>query len=136
MKYATTCKFCKKPISIETNDSYDGISDPLKLRPLAACNSCADLRVERRELSSKLANLCFVIQSATDKERANKTDRWRQMLTTLSRQYAEMVRKWQKAPYLSWDEECVSLILENPEQWPDIIARLWNLYEPELITEP
>lgn len=124
----TTCKFCRKPITISISDSYDYLADPHKLIPLAACNQCADLRVERRSIESKVKFICKMRQ--LDNNRAIKgADRDRVALEKLLKQYANMIARWHFMQGMTWDDAALDLIMDKPAHWFDILGTLWRIFK-------
>lgn len=126
MRYGTTCKFCKKPITIEIDDSYDVLGDPQKLIPLAACNHCADVRVKRRNLESALQRQCSAIQ-LLNSAGVKVPEKARKNLTYLAQQYAKMIADWNHTKDTAWDDAIVDALLQKPQDWGNIIARLWKM---------
>ena len=127
MKPGTNCKFCKKPIVVETDDEYSTMGDPLKILSLAACNRCADLRIERRKLESSVKTICTMRQM--DKRIAG--DRFKEhqaALEALLKGYANMIARWHLMSGMSWDDKAVAVIMEHPEAWPDVLATLWRVF--------
>lgn len=129
MLHATSCQFCKLPITLEIEDGYAGLGDPHKLIPMASCNHCADLRVCRRTLEGKLRTVCRVIQmsgqNATDTLKSNT----KKSLTRLTQDYAKMIARWHRLEGMAWDEECVNQLMEHPEQWGEIVSQLWKTFK-------
>lgn len=128
MKHATNCKFCQRPITVEIDDTYAGLGDPFKILSFATCNRCSDLRVERRRLEYHLRRVCSgleILKSAKvvipDKARAN--------LVAITRQYAEMVSRWNNMKGMLWEEAIVDALLQDPHHWGDIIGRLWRMHK-------
>lgn len=128
MKYATHCKFCKKPITIQIDDSYDALGDPLKILPLAACNACADLRVLRRNLEKTIATICNRLIFSSGKADAAVLQKSRTALTHWTKEYAKMVAQFHGTDGSCWDEAIVETILESPNQWGEVLGRLWTMY--------
>lgn len=128
MKHATNCKFCKKPITIEIDDEYSKLGDPLKIIGLAACNRCADLRVEKRNLEAKIRFTCMMRAASLKKPSETQDQKARGVLESLTKKYANMIARWHHKDGMAWDEECVNLLMEKPAQWGIIIGELWKLY--------
>lgn len=124
----TTCQFCKKPITLEIADSYDEVSDPHKLIPLACCNHCADIRVERRSLEAKIKFICKM--RLLDSSRATKAyEKDRSALEKLLKQYAHLIARWHFMDGMSWDEAALDLIMDKPAHWFDILGTLWRIFK-------
>lgn len=128
MNHATNCQFCKRPITLEIDDSYAELGDIHKLIPMAACNRCADLRVERRTLEAKIKHVCMMRAFSKRKPSDEENEKATKVLTKLTQDYANMVARWHERQGMAWDEECVALLLEKPQQWFDILGNLWRMY--------
>lgn len=124
---ATNCKFCKAPITLEIDDSYDPVSDPNKLIPLAACNPCADIRVRRRILETKIGKACRALQllSPGDKEDREELSK---ILEKLTQGYAKMICKWHGYEGMVWEECCVAEIVSKPDHWGEALGRMWQAF--------
>lgn len=129
MRHATHCKFCKSPLTVEIDAEYSALGDPLKILGLAACNRCADLRVERRTLESRISFLCEMISQLSGKPDQDTRAKWREALTALTKRYARMVAAWLKATAPAWDEESVNLLMEQPSDCNKILSTFWRLYK-------
>ena len=127
MKHATHCKFCQKPITLTIDDSYAELGDPLKLIGLAACNDCADVRVERRKLEAKIWLACEVVIRAGKMEGEERA-RHSEKLTKLTQDYAKMIARWHKKEGMVWDEALVDTIMEHPNQWGEFLSKLWAMF--------
>jgi hypothetical protein len=125
----TTCKFCRQPITVQIADSYDELSDPLKLLPLAACNHCADLRVERRKLESKIQFICKLREFGPKVPSPEKNRDTRSILETHTKAYAKLIARWHEMDGMSWDEEVVNQIMDHPENWGEVLGRLWRMFK-------
>lgn len=121
-----TCKFCQQPITIWIAVSYE--RDTEKLVPKACCNRCADLRVERRGLESKIKFICMMRVLPKRRPSEDETKKAHGLLTKLTRDYANMIARWHGADGMAWDEECVNLLLDKPEHWPQVLGTLWSLF--------
>lgn len=127
MKHATNCKFCRKPITIEIDDSYAELGDPHKLIPMAACNSCADIRVERRVLESKIKYSCMN-RLSTKRPSEEYLNKFRNLMEKLMKDYASMIARFHFMSGMSWDDECLEAIMEHPENWNEVLSRLWKMF--------
>lgn len=127
MKHATHCKFCKKPITIDVDDDYESIGDPHKLIPMAACNSCSDIRVERRVLESKIKKACME-RVSTKRPSDEYLNKFRNLMEKLMKDYARMIARFHFMSGMAWDDECLELIVEHPAQWTEVLSRLWKIF--------
>lgn len=128
MNHATNCKFCKKPITIEIDESYAELGDPYKLIQMASCNSCADIRAERRSLEAKIKYTCGMRVASKKKTSETETSKARTLLEKLLKQYANMIARFHFMQGMSWDDECLEAIMEHPENWSEILSRLWKMF--------
>ena len=121
-----TCKFCKKPITLEIADSYT--HDHLKLIPLACCNACADNRIERRSVERKiqLVVTCLALAGSNKTEKLVETSR--AQITKLTKAYAHLIAKWHRMEGELWEPYIVDQIMERPEQWGDTIGHMWRSF--------
>lgn len=127
MRHATTCKFCHNPITIEVDAEYAELGDPLKLLPLAACNQCADLRVERRFLEDRIRKAAMIF-AAIRKPGDEAKQVARVNFTSLCTRYARMIARWHRVEGMSWDQAIVDQMMERPEQWPDTLSQMWKMF--------
>ena len=128
MNHATHCKFCKIPITLEIADNYSPEFDPHKLIPMAACNSCADARVQRHAIEGKIGRVCAHYQMLSVTQRTEKRESTAMALTKLTQDYATMISKWHKMQGRCWHEDCVQLLLDKPDKWTIILHTLWELF--------
>lgn len=136
VEIGTTCKFCKKPITLKIAKSYSELGDPQKLIPMAACNSCADLRVERRSLEAKVKFICMMRKTEGKKESDSQQQERREALEKLLKQYAHLVARWHFMEGMAWDDAALDTVMEKPGQWFDVLATLWKTFKaatPELL---
>ena len=133
MKHATNCKFCQIPITLEIEDSYAALGDPMKLIPFAACNRCADLRVRRRIIESEIKrSVAPLIIAPIATAEQNSTARER--LIPLTKKYATLIADWVGSKTSQWETSIPESIIENPEQWTNILSRLWKIHkQPSLV---
>jgi hypothetical protein len=128
-KFGTTCKFCKTPITLSIDDAYDAISDPQKIIPLACCNRCADLRVEKRKLESQIQHVCTLFRLSPKKYDSDTITKTKGALTRLTQDYAKMICRWNRMEGMAWEESVVEQLIEHPESWADVIGRLWKVFK-------
>ena len=121
-----TCKFCHKPLTIWVSVTYE--KDPNKLLPMATCNRCSDLRTERRGLEAKIKYICMMRAFPKQRPSDVETQKARGLLTKLTRDYANMIARWNGADGMAWDEECVNLLIDKPVHWPEVLGVLWKMF--------
>lgn len=122
MKHGTHCKFCHIPITIEVSDDY--IGDPLKIIGFAACNQCAQLRQDRRDLEESLQKLCLVFHRSNQATKEQTLETVRAGLSTMTRKYSKVVADWCKIP-LHFEPEVVDKLLAQPDHVLIILKSLW-----------
>ena len=124
MFHSLTCKFCKRPITVEISDDYAKLHDPYKILPMACCNFCSDIRVERRMLEGTIQRVCSaisVVPVSDEKRRATM----RGVLEKLTKKYAGMVARWYGMEGGLWEEGVLDVLMKNPNEWPDVLGKLW-----------
>lgn len=121
MKHTTNCKFCKDPITIEIDDGYAELGDPLKLIRLAACNRCADFRVARSKYHDFFANICIEIANAR-RDNSPRLAHLHTIVTDASRRYAQAVCAFLRSRTLHWNEDLGTAIFNSPDKWPKLLA--------------
>lgn len=127
MNHATNCKFCHKPITLEVDDAYAALGDPHKLLPMAACNFCSDIRVERRRLEASLAKVAAMIALVPRDGKEAAT--LRAVVERMTKNYAEMIARWHHLQGCVWDVEAVNLIMDKPHAWSQVLTTLWSLFK-------
>ena len=128
MKHGTTCKFCQKPITVEIDDTYAALGDPLKLLGLACCDRCADLRVEHRKLEANIMHLCRIRELDPKVAKAREQSH-RSTLEKLLKQYANMIARFHFMEGMSWDDASLELIMDKPEAWSSVLKELWKMFK-------
>ncbi len=126
MKYGTNCKFCKKPITIEIDDAYAELGDPYKLLPMAACNRCADLRVQKRNIEGQLGSLCASISVAKGSKDGMPKNA-KSNVERLTKIYASLIARWNNLDGMAWEPGIVDAIIADPHHWGDISHRMWQM---------
>jgi hypothetical protein len=137
-QHATHCKFCHKPITLEVSESYDTIGDKLKLFPAAACNPCADIRVDRRQLEAKISRAAMTLAGAGPKATVEFRGRFHAILEKLLQDYAKLIARWHHLSGMSWDDAALDTIMDHPTHWPQILQTLWTIFQdsnPSRITK-
>lgn len=124
----TSCKFCHRPVTIQIDDSYDEHGDIHKLIPMCSCNRCADLRVARRVLWYKLLRVCRNLQMLGQSD-TKERETYRKILIILTKNYAQLIARWNGMEGMVWEEEVVNAIMAKPMDWPDIVNRLWRMFK-------
>lgn len=127
MNHATTCKFCKLPITVTIDDDYAALGDPYKLIPLGACNHCSDVRVERRRLETKISMAVSRMVRAGKLDEDEKKEH-AEGLSLLLKDYARMIARWHRKEGMCWDDEIVNSVMKFPEKWTEFLGRLWRMY--------
>lgn len=128
MNHGTTCKFCKKPITIEIDDDYTSLGDRFKIFVLATCNRCADLRVERRNIECKVKITAMMLVVAGNHRTPELDSKCRNVFEDLLKKYANLIARWHYLSGMSWDDEAVRLAMDKPEHWSKVLAMLWKIF--------
>ena len=127
MIHGTTCRFCKRPITPEIDDNYSGLGDPYKILPMACCNFCSDIRVERRVVEEKIQRACRALSSLSVSDTKGR-DNMRALLEKLTKKYARMIARWYGNEGSLWDEGVLEVLMKQPNQWPDALGKLWSSF--------
>ena len=127
-KFSTECKFCKKPITIEISQSYFGLNDPFKLLPLASCNKCSDLRVERIGIENSVKRVAMILHLAGRNRSSEMVSRSRDSFIKLTQKYANLIARWNGMDGGAWDVEGVELLLDKPDHWSKILGEFWKMF--------
>ena len=126
--HSTSCKFCHRPITVEIDDDYASLGDPFKIIPLASCDHCADLRVERRGLEFRLARASSIVSLLPVGE-AKKREAMRAILERLTRAYAKLIARWHRMDGELWEPGIVDQIMDNPLKWGNTIGHMWRAFK-------
>lgn len=127
MNHATTCQFCRRPITVEIDDDYAAIGDPYKLIQKRACNECADVRVLRRVLEERISRQATTFAGMhRPTEDAKKVIR--KNLVKLLENYARMIARWNRVEGMMFDEAAVDTLMEKPSQWAEVLSKLWTMF--------
>lgn len=131
MKHAITCKFCHKPITVEIDDDFAKMWPELgkKLLAAASCNRCADLRVEKRHLEAKIKRAAMILHLSSKRDRAKLVESLRETFIEYTKQYANMIARWNNRDGMVWDEEVVNQIMEHPDNFGEFLGRLWRMFQ-------
>lgn len=121
MKRATTCKYCKIPLILNIDDAYGELGDEHKLIPMAACNRCADLRVNIRRLIDSVGRLCSNLIQWAGGKNADRRGKVLPILHQVTRKYAEQFARLHNSKRMIWSEDFGLLLWERPEKWGIII---------------
>lgn len=124
------CKFCGIIIHPEIHEEYAQLRDPLNLLRLAACNRCADLRVERHRLEEKILRTCMRLASFGAISPGSEADqRFRSRLTERTKIYTQFIARWHGANDAWWEESFVDALMAAPESCFQTLRRFWTAYE-------
>lgn len=128
MNVETTCKFCKRPITLEIDPSYDIGKDPMGLVPLACCNRCADLRERRRNIVAALNEVCLSLAAELNPSVLFKMkDEAREGMRTLLMKYRGLAEDWHHGDCGDWDEAMLDAVLASPRNYTSVLGRIWNM---------
>lgn len=70
----TNCKICKYPMTVTVPKGYLDLGDPLKLLPMATCNTCFDLRETGARLYSRILHICVDTKSLMLSKKRDRAD--------------------------------------------------------------
>lgn len=123
------CKFCQRELVLMCDPSYDLAGDVHKLLAMAACNRCADLRIRKRKLETRIELAAQKFKQATMDREPDLCSALRVKLTELTTHYCNLIAEWLGATSAYWDREIVELICDKPDHWPAVLKQCWSLYE-------
>jgi hypothetical protein len=120
MNRATECQFCSKLLVLWVDPQYAAMGDPMKLLKLAACNTCADLRVRHRKIEETIAHCCTALNQGV---RKSDMQAFRDTLATATRKYAEVIAQMHGSDTMVWDESFPELLADRPDRWGVILSK-------------
>lgn len=123
VKLKAKCKFCKKELTLSIDDSYDGIGDPMKLLPMATCNTCADLKERQRRIVDRLGTVAAQIIADS---KNTKISELRTRLDLNLKDYLRFVAEWLRVPYVEYDEVLTDEAMAKPQDLSRVIDRMWQ----------
>ena len=129
----TTCKFCHQPITTQISEDYVG--DPHKILPLSACNRCADMRVEKRQIESRIKFTCMMRAFGPKFHADGQESKTHTTLTTHARAYCELLARWHNLDEM-WDPEIVRNLMDTPAGWPAHLGHVWTMFESAARRKP
>jgi len=127
MKYATNCRFCQKPITLDIDDDYARLGDPRHLLGLATCEACASLRREREKVEALTGRVCYALRF-TDRKDYAKVEELKSALTRLSQRYCQLIARWHHMNGSLWDESIVEALMQDPDRWGEILSQCWRTF--------
>ncbi len=127
-----TCKFCKRPLSLQIDDDYAALGDPFKLTPLACCDGCADYMMARRKIFDRVKHICMkLFGGAVEKDDLPKT---REALTALVQRYMRLISDHRDCPMPDWDSGLMDDLMEKPGNFSPILAMVPRMFQaPSLL---
>lgn len=135
MKHALHCKFCKKPITVEIDDAYAELGDPMKLLPMACCNPCADLRVKRRNIEENIKAVAMILVQCKGKVPQAISQMASEQLRVKTQAYCKLIAEWHDMSGMAWDENIPAAIMDHPDMWYSVLERLWKIFKEDVLPE-
>jgi len=120
----TKCKFCGKPVKLQIADIYPG--NEQELSGLRTCDSCSDLRVERRNLDEKIRHICLNLRMLPRAEIKEAKEDAARRLNVLVPRWCALASRWHKAE-VAFDESMVESMLKEPMKYGDVLGRIWSM---------
>jgi hypothetical protein len=120
MKLETRCNCCHSPITVNVDDDYMDLGDPLKLLDAAVCNSCHDQHERETRIRSTIFDLCFALDRGVKAERAQRI---RVLLSEACRKYAEVIAVIQDRDTILYEEAFPQLLYDQPAKCPLILRK-------------
>lgn len=123
MKHTTNCKFCRKVIYVTIDDSYDALGDPYGLLKYAACNACADARVDKRKSEERILATCTLLASLLEHPEKLAAARKRAEVNFLdaTRKWCNAVGKVYFVPIVV-DRAFGDSMLEHPDKATELLS--------------
>jgi len=136
--HETTCKICKKPISVQADPDCEAHWLKVFLS-MVTCDRCFDLREMRLCATGKLQALAqylmaiAAIKTIKPEDRQAKRKKIREHLIYWTRQYAEWFSKFHHSPrYVVWNEEFADIILDAPHKLDEVLRQYRQRTRPML----
>jgi len=122
----TQCKFCGKPLKLQIADIYPG--NEQELSGLRTCNSCSELRVERRNLDESIQHVCLGLRAIPSAKLAAAPEREhaKHSLNVLVPRWCALASRWHKAE-VAFDESMVESMLKEPTKYGEVLGRIWGM---------
>jgi hypothetical protein len=120
------CKFCGKTLALQVDDSYADLGDPFKLVGMAACNRCADMRVERRKLEHEIRTFALGLIGLKGKARQDAESAAAPFLHKLLESWLDLAKRW-RGVAVEYDDGMLDSLLAKPEEYADVLMRMWTL---------
>jgi hypothetical protein len=122
MRIASKCKFCAKPIFLTVDDDYGKLGDPFNLIKMAACNTCADLRIKRRNITECIYRM--LVKLTIDRSEAMR-EKVTGPLSILVDMYLNLISEWTHQPKDEAGESVITALMESPKAFGETLSRLW-----------
>lgn len=127
MNHTTTCRFCHKPITLEIDDDYAALGDPLNVLKLAACDHCAVLRVNRKRLEEKIQRACSYLEFLGTSD-AKQRSILRNILLSLSRKYGQLIVSWHNETGNFDSPVIAAKLADDPSNWKEHLSEYWSIF--------
>lgn len=131
MKMEAKCRFCGKSVSLEVDDAYASLGDPLKFMKKASCDRCAKFHEVKRAITDNIKTICEVmIQKPLSEHNA---DMARESLKGLCVRYLEVLAKHRGHTVPQWDENITEALMRKPRNFRDVIHTMGQMTRQETL---
>ena len=127
MTYQATCKFCRKPLTVESDQNCPD-EWAARLVALLACNSCADYRSRMTRYLDAIRKTCLdYIQAHNAKElKAEDEDKVRSTLRRLTQGVAAAACR-HRGIVTIWEPDFVQQLIDMPDKSNKVVAAYLRL---------
>ncbi len=118
-------------MTVEIDDTYDTIGDPLKLLPMATCNRCYDLRDRANKLHREFAAVCAKIEAYSGAIADRARAEFYATMESLTKAYADWIADFYARREIVWDPAFPQLLCEQPAKWIQILRNFRESYRKQ-----
>lgn len=120
------CPLCGNEMTLQADPSCPSDTAD-KLSKLVICNHCADFKAATHWVEKRLGWLCGrVLAERGSKLPPEERKRTEEAITLATKQFARAYAAYYRNPALAWHPEFVSLLMDKPDRWPDILHAIRN----------
>ena len=122
MQRKTTCKLCRRAITLVIHDDYPAFRDPWNLVRLAVCNDCYDLADRREKIETWLIATCFRLCHEKKMKEPQRLE-LRDALISATRKYALVISIINHQSSTHWTPEFPESLYNTPDRWPILLRQ-------------
>lgn len=129
MNVKAKCQFCSRELTLEVDDEYSRLGDPLKLLRLAACNRCADLKTKQRRIEGRLEYLTSLLLI---KKTETEMENFKRSMERTAKDYLRLICEFLRVDYVDWDEAILDALMiapapPKPSNLGSVVRRMWQM---------